>query len=612
MRSEPYQPIENYAIIGNLQTVALVGMHGSIDFLSFPYFDSPTVFAALLDHEKGGHFQIVPLLAQAKQKQLYLLDSNILLTRFLAAEGVAEISDFMPVSVRPAGAGEQDIPTRLVRRAKTVRGEIRFRIVCAPRFHYGQTLHKVDQTSEREIIFSEEGDGTLILRLRSLDVPLRHENGNAVAEFTLRAGETAAFVLEEVRPGEAAGCDSREAVAASFKETMNFWHGWLARSTYHGRWREMVNRSALTLKLLTSQRYGSIVAAPTFGLPESIGHGRNWDYRYTWIRDSSFTLYALNRLGYNDEAAAFMRWVETRCGEMEPDKGLQLMYGIDGRHQLDEYVLANFEGYRGSRPVRVGNAAYSQLQLDIYGELMDAVYLFNKYGRPIDYDGWQDVTRLVDYVCANYRQPDAGIWEVRGGQQEFLYSRLMCWVAVDRGIRLAQRRSFPTPPERWFRTRDDIYRQIFTDFWDPQKKIFVQALGRNVPDAASLLMPLVRFISPTDRRWLSTLRAIERDLVEDSLVYRYRDEDGLDGAEGTFCMCSFWYVECLARSGDLEQARFVFEKMLGYANHVGLYSEELGTSGEHLGNFPQAFTHLGLISAAYNLNRLLDDPQALT
>ena len=290
------------------------------------------------------------------------------------------------------------------------------------------------------------------------------------------------------------------------------------------------------------------MAAPTFGLPEAIGHGRNWDYRYTWIRDSSFTLYGLNRLGYNDEAAAFMKWMEARVGEMEPDQGLQLMYGIDGRHKLDESVLENFEGYRGSRPVRIGNAAYSQLQLDIYGELMDAVYLFNKYGRPIDYDGWQDIVKLVDYVCANYRQPDEGIWEVRGGKQEFLYSRLMCWVAVDRGIRLAQRRSFPDAAgPTWFKTRDDIYRQIFTDFWDPQQKLFIQAIGRNEPDAASLLMPMVRFISPTDRRWLSTLRAIERDLVDDSLVYRYRGADGLEGARKARSAC--------ARSGTWNASR---------------------------------------------------------
>ena len=606
-----YQPIENYGVVGNLQTVALVGMNASIDFLSFPYFDSPTVFAALLDEHKGGHFQLSPLIEGARRKQLYLLDTNILLSRFLAPEGVAEISDFMPVSLRTAEHSWQDTPTQLVRRAKTVRGELKYRMVCAPRFDYARAQHQVDQRSEHEILFSTEGDGGIVMRLRSLDVPMRVENGDAVAEFTLGAEKTAAFILEEVRGHEESRSAAEHFVADSFKETMNFWRTWMGRSTYKGRWREMVNRSALTLKMLTSQKYGSIVAAPTFGLPESIGGGRNWDYRYTWIRDGSFTLYALNRLGYNDEAAAFMGWIENRIKELEPDGRLQIMYGIDGRHKLTEVDLPQFEGYMGSQPVRIGNGAYNQLQLDIYGELMDSVYLFNKYGRPIDYDAWQDVTRLVDWVCKNYRQKDEGIWEVRGGAQEFLYSRLMCWVAVDRGIRLAAKRSFPTPPALWFQTRDDIYRQIYTDFWDPKQGMFIQAIGRKDLDASSLMLPLVRFLSPTDRRWMSTLRAIEKELVEDSLVYRYRNDDGLSGGEGTFCMCSFWYVECLARSGDLEQARYVFEKMLGYANHVGLYAEELGPSGEHLGNFPQAFTHLGLISAAYNLNRLLDDPQAL-
>ena len=606
-----YQPIENYGVVGNLQTVALVGMNGSIDFLSFPYFDSPTVFAGLLDKNKGGHFQIAPMLDDPRHRQLYLVDTNILLTRFLAPDGVAEISDFMPVSIRAGSQAEQDIPTQLVRRVKTVRGELRYRMVCAPRFDYARAPHRVEQRNDHEILFVGEGGCPTVMRLRSTDVPMRVENGDAVAEFTLRTDAKAAFILEEVRDHEATASGTEHFVGHSFKETMNFWRDWMARSTYKGRWREMVNRSALVLKLLTSQRYGSIVAAPTFGLPESIGGGRNWDYRYTWIRDASFTLYGLNRLGYNDESAAFMKWVEARIRELEPDGSLQLMYGIDGRHKLDEITLPHLEGYRGSSPVRIGNGAYNQLQLDIYGELMDSVYLFNKYGRPIDYDAWQDVTRLVNWVCKHYRQPDEGIWEIRGGAQEFLYSRLMCWVAVDRGIRLAEKRSFPTPPPAWFQTRDDIYRQIYTDFWDPKRQAFIQAIGRKDLDAASLMMPMVRFLSPTDRRWLSTLRAIEHDLVEDSLVYRYRADDGLSGGEGTFCMCSFWYAECLARSGDLEQARYVLEKMLGYANHLGLYSEELGPSGEHLGNFPQAFTHLGLISAAYNLDRLLDNPQAL-
>ena len=448
-----YQPIENYGVVGNLQTVALVGMNGSIDFLCFPYFDSPSVFAALLDHEKGGRFQITPLLDSPNLKQFYIVDTNILLTRFLSEGAVAEISDFMPISVSRDDHSKEDTPTQLVRRVKTVRGEMRCRMVCAPRFDYARAKHRVEQPSEHELLFIVEGDGGLVLRLRSPDVPLRHENGDAIIEFTLGHEKSAAFVLEEVRPGEESRSATEHFVAESFKETMNFWRDWIGHSTYKGRWREMVNRSALTLKMLTSQRYGSIAAAATFGLPEVIGQGRNWDYRYTWIRDASFTLYGLNRLGYNDEAAAFMSWVEARCRELKPDGGLQLMYGLDGRHDLAALTLDHLEGYRGSRPVRIGNGAYDQLQLDIYGELMDSIYLFNKFGRPIDYDFWQDITRLVDWVCRNYRQPDEGIWEVRGGKQQFLYSRLMCWVAVDRGIRLAEKRSLPPPPPPGGQTR---------------------------------------------------------------------------------------------------------------------------------------------------------------
>jgi GH15 family glucan-1,4-alpha-glucosidase len=390
---------------------------------------------------------------------------------------------------------------------------------------------------------------------------------------------------------------------------VSFWRRWVASSTYGGRWREMVNRSALTLKLLTSRQYGSIVAAPTFGLPETIGGGRNWDYRYTWIRDSSFTLYGLMRLGYTDEAAAFMGWVMARCRELEPDGSLQIMYGLDGRHSLPEETLVHLEGYMGSRPVRVGNAAFDNLQLDIYGELMDSVYLYDKYGSPIGYDAWTNVVRFIEWVCANWQRPDEGIWEVRGGRQEFLYSRVMCWVALDRAIRLATKRSFPAPLARWHEVRDTIYRDVFTRFWDPKQHAFVQHVGATTLDAAALLMPLVRFVSPTDPRWISTLRAIERELVSDSLVYRYRlaggFSDGLTGDEGTFSMCSFWYVECLSRMGDLHKARFLFEKMLGYANHLGLYGEELGPQAQHLGNFPQAFTHLALISAAFDLDRRL-------
>ena len=597
-----YLPIENYGMIGDMQTVALVGMNGSIDFLCWPDFDSPTVFAALLDDKQGGRFQIRPVLNDLREKQLYLPETNVLLTRFLSDEGVAEVSDFMPVSEDGSGV------STIVRRAKTVRGEVRFRMICDPRFDYGRAKHRVEKR-DREVVFESRGQDGLAIRLHA-SVPIRIVNGTAVAEFTLRHGETASFVLERAIPGaESPASATKPFVAAAFKQTANFWRSWSRRSSYRGRWRGTVQRSALTLKMLTSRRYGSMVAAPTFGLPEEVGGERNWDYRYTWIRDASFTLYGLIRLGYTDAAASFMHWIEERCGELNPDGSLQIMYGIDGRHDLTEETLSHFEGYRGSRPVRIGNGAAKQLQLDIYGELMDSVYLYNKYGEPISFDLWQNLVRLIEWVCANWHLDDEGIWEVRGGRKEFLYSRLMCWVALDRGIRLALKRSFPAPIDRWMSVRDSIYMEILNGFWDRKRKAFVQYKGSTVIDASCLLMPLVRFVGPTDPRWLSTLKAVEEDLVDDSLVYRYRigdaARDGLEGDEGTFSMCSFWYVECLARAGNLDKARFFFEKMLGYASHLGLYAEELGPRGEHLGNFPQAFTHLGLISAAYYLDRQL-------
>jgi GH15 family glucan-1,4-alpha-glucosidase len=604
MTNDGYLPIENHGVIGDLHTVALVGTDGAIDFMSYPHFGSSTIFASLLDDENGGRFQLRPCNVSGAVRQMYLPDTNVLITRTLDRDGVAEVSDFMPV-----GTDEHQHCHALVRRAKGVRGESSFEITFDPRFDYGRAGHKVD-VREGEILFHSEGPDGRTVRLRS-QVPLEVKNGAVVGKFVLRAGETAAFVMEQAEPGLASPSESPHYVANAFKDTVNYWRTWIGRSQYHGRWRETVNRSALVLKLLVSDAYGSLVAAPTFGLPEEVGGERNWDYRYTWIRDASFTLYALIRLGYTAEAGAFMKWIEDRCNDLEPDGALQVMYGIDGHKDLTEEVIPNLEGYAGSSPVRIGNGAYDQLQLDIYGELMDSVYLYNKYGAPISHDLWLNLVRLVDWVTDHWQLPDEGVWEVRGGRQEFLYSRLMCWVAVDRAIRLADRRSFPYPFERWRATRDEIYEDIYTNFWDPEQHAFVQHKGTKTLDASTLLMPLVKFISSTDPRWLSTLRAIKESLVEDSLVFRYRIRDaaadGLMGAEGTFTMCSFWYAEALARSGDIQKARFMFEKMLGYANHVGLYAEELGPHGEHLGNFPQAFTHLGLISAAYAIDRKLSD-----
>ncbi|MGD8822704.1 MAG: glycoside hydrolase family 15 protein [Anaerolineales bacterium] len=596
----PYPRIDSYGIIGDLHSVALIGLDGSIDFMCYPEFDSPSIFARLLDHEKGGYFRLGPHLDDGRHRQIYLPDTNILLTRILSSEGVAEISDFM--ALEPMGPAHN-----LIRRAKSIRGEIRYRMECAPAFNYARSSHTIEKEGDH-YIFASDGPDQTRLRLIS-SKPLQIEDGKLTADFTLQAGESAYFVLSgteiEAPP------NPQSYVSQAFKDTVNYWHDWIGQSSYIGRWREMVNRSALVLKLLTSWHYGSIVAAPTFSLPEEIGGERNWDYRYTWIRDASFTLYGLIRLGYTQEAARFMHWIEDRCSEMDDARALNVMYRLDGRHTPAEEHLDHLEGYMGSTPVRIGNGAANQLQLDIYGELMDSVYLYDKYGEPISYKFWQDLTRLVNWVGDNWNQPDEGIWEVRGGAQHFLYSRLMCWVAIDRALRLAVKRSLPAPDEEWRAARDEIYADIHNNFWNEDRQAFAQVKGGSAVDASSLLMPLVRFISPTDPRWLKHLKAVEEELVYDSLVHRYKPDlaapDGLKGIEGTFSMCTFWYVECLSRSGQLRKARLFFEKALGYANHVGLYAEELSVRGEHLGNYPQAFTHLALISAAYDIDRRLNE-----
>ena len=596
----PDSAIESHGIIGDLQTVALVGLDGCIDFLCLPVFDSPSVFLSLLDRERGGHFSLQPELNAANHKQLYLPDTNVLLTRFLSADGVAEISDFMPIHSAPH-------PSRIVRQIKTIRGEVRVQMRCAPRFDYARAGHTVERV-EGGVVFT--GPDGVVLRLSS-PVPLRIEGSDAVAEFTLSGEASAPFVLEQVQSGRAPVGADPDYIARSFRETVDFWRGWIGRSTYRGRWRDQVYRSALALKLLHSRQTGAIVAAPTFGIPEEIGGVRNWDYRYTWIRDASFTLYALIRLGLTQESTDFIHWLGHRAGADHP-ADLQIVYGIDGRKDLPESTLDHLAGFRGSRPVRVGNAAYRQRQLDIYGELIDSLYLHDKYGEATSHDLWHRMAAIVDWVSEHWNQPDEGIWEVRSERRHFLSARVMCWVAIDRGIRLAVKRSLPAPLERWRAARDAIYRDVWDNFWDAAEQSFVGHKGSTRLDAACLLMPLVRFVSPRDPRWLSTLRAVGRRLAHDSLVHRYEivDEkvDGLAGTEGTFTICSFWYVECLSRAGELEQARFIFEKTLGYANHLGLFSEEIGKSGEQLGNFPQAFTHLALISAAYDLDRRLSAP----
>ncbi|MGQ0812252.1 MAG: glycoside hydrolase family 15 protein [Nitrospiraceae bacterium] len=605
-----YQPIEDYGIVGNMRTAALIGLNGSIDWFCYPHFDSPSLFGAILDDQKGGRFQISPLHEKRTVKQLYWPDTNILITRFLSPDGVAELHDFMPVSF----AGLSSWHNQLIRRVKVVRGSLTFRMECHPAFDYARATHEVRMQKQGATFHSPE----LSIGLAT-DVLLKRVARGVEATFTLQEGQTAIFGLRGIEPQEDCGWfPNPEEAEALFQGTVDFWHRWLSQCTYAGRWREMVYRSALALKLLTFEPTGAMVAAPTCSLPESIGGGRNWDYRYTWMRDAAFTLYALLRIGFTKEATAFMEWMATPSPGEHEETPLQIVYGIDSRWDLKERTLDHLDGYRGSRPVRIGNGAYSQLQLDIHGELMDSLYLYNKHVMPISSEAWVRVRHRLNWLCDQWRQPDEGIWEVRGGRRHFVYSKVMCWVAFDRGLRLAEKRSFPAERSRWLEARDAIYEEVLTKGWSDERQAFIQHYESESLDASNLIMPLVFFMSPNDPRMLSTIDAINRattqgGLVNDGLVYRYdvtKAEDGLRGDEGTFNMCSFWLVEALTRAGrvdrqKLAEARLLFERMLGYANHLGLYGEQTGPSGETLGNFPQAFTHVALISAAFNLDRTL-------
>jgi GH15 family glucan-1,4-alpha-glucosidase len=446
-------PIAEHALIGDLHTVALIGTDGTIDWYCCPRFDSPSVFGAILDARRGGLFRISPDCQGWSSKQLYLPDTNVLITRFLTPDGVGEVQDFMP----PAGT-RKAARHLLIRRIVGVRGQMGFVIDVAPRFDYGRASHEVELTPHGALFRSRE----LQLHL-STRCPLEVVDGGAVrASIAIRAGETATFALERVGSREMSVPYSDADIAAEFDATVAFWRDWLSHCRYGGRWREMVRRSALTLKLLTYAPTGAIVAAPTTSLPEQLGGTRNWDYRYTWMRDAAFTLYALLRLGFSEEAAAFMSWLEARVRHASARKSgcLQIMYGIDGREDLPEEELWHLEGYMGSAPVRIGNQAATQVQMDIYGELMDSIYLCNKFGLPIYHDGWMELTRTLEWLMDHWDRPDEGIWETRGGRRDYTYSRLMSWVAFERAIRIANQRGLPADLPRWMAVRDRIYHQI--------------------------------------------------------------------------------------------------------------------------------------------------------
>lgn len=610
-----YKRLEEYGLIGNMHSAALVGRDGAIDWLCMPSFDSPAVFSAILDDEKGGFFSITSDDAHDR-RQIYFPETNVLTSRFGGEDSVAQITDFMPIGAHDdthdplngdEGRTSRGNERRLVRYVQGVMGETKLRLECRPKFNFGATSHTVEMTDGGVIFRSENGE-RLSLTL-PCDFSIRA--GGVVAEFTLGPREAMTFSLEWLEDGAPKPkMLSPQQGESLFHDTVEFWRQWVSRCEYSGRWREQVIRSLLTLKLLTYSPTGAIIAAPTTSLPEEIGGSRNWDYRYCWIRDSALTLQAFMRTGYIEEARMFMRWLGERCREANgAEHPLQIMYGIRGESELTELELDHLDGYRGSKPVRVGNAAHRQLQLDMYGELLEAIYVYNRHAYPISFDLWRSLSNILDWVANNWRTPDEGIWEVRGGPRQFVHSKLMAWNALAKGLKLADERSLPASRELWTTARDEILIEIMEKGWNSELNSFVQSYGSDVLDASLLQLLNIGALSPRDPRMMTTVAQIEQRLSRDSLVYRYdhaASPDGLDGNEGTFTMCTFWLVEAFTRMGRLEDARFLFERMLGYASPLGLYAEETGPTGDLLGNFPQAFTHLSLINSAFILNRALD------
>ncbi|MEV8096985.1 glycoside hydrolase family 15 protein [Kitasatospora sp. NPDC085879] len=597
-----YPPIADHGLVGDLQTCALVSAEGVVDWFAAPRFDSPSLFAALLDHDRGGYFRLAPEHPGSTCRQLYYPDSAVLVTRFMSPDGVGEVVDHM-VPIHGAATTRHT----LVRTVRCVRGEVRFTLECRPRFDYGRATHELDLRPEGAAFRSPGGAAHL-----RTTFPVERDGHDVVGRVTLALGDSAVAAFTACAPDDPPPPPvTVEDAAEELGAVVDFWQDWARNSRYRGRWPDMVNRAAITLKLLTYRPTGAPVAAATMGLPEQVGGERNWDYRYTWVRDGSLSVRALIDLGFIEEAGAFTRWLGARLRDRAEVEGeaLQIMYKVDGEPLLTEEILGHLEGYRGSAPVRLGNAASDQLQLDIYGEALYALTEGSEVELQAGYRGWKIVARTLDWLADSWDRPDEGIWETRGGRKDFTYSRLMCWAAFDRGVDLATRFSRPADTARWTKARDAILEQVMERGWSEKHQAYVQHYSGDVLDASLLLIPRVGFLAPRDPSWLATLDAMDRTLVSDSLVYRYdpaASPDGLRGSEGTFSLCTFLYVDALARAGRLRQARYTFEKMLTYANHVGLFAEEIGPTGEQLGNFPQAFTHLSLIMAATTLDDALD------
>jgi GH15 family glucan-1,4-alpha-glucosidase len=590
---ERYRPIGDYAMIGDMHSAALISSDGSMDWCCFPHFDDPAVFCRILDSDKGGYFSITPASKSAVSRK-YVEESNVLETRHDTAEGAARVFDLMPVEKVAHEEGSKHSLHSVHRILEGLEGTVAFDVVFKPTFGFAE--NKTDIRVEAGKVVATCGEETLLLSSPAVFAP----SGASFVSATVRVrkGEKFCFGLFYFKGEGRDPLKKPSDYQADLDETVAFWRAWLSRCRYRGYHADLVRRSALVLKLLIYEPTGALIAAPTTSLPEEIGGVRNWDYRFSWIRDSTLILSALMELDYQDEALRFFRWIES----LQEKASLQIMYTIHGSPDIPERELTHLEGYKKSSPVRVGNAAAAQTQLDRFGQLLNAAYYCYKKIAPPAENIRSFLSGLVDEACLHWKDPDHGIWEVRDRPRHYLHSKLMCWVALDRGIKLAESGVIEGPVERWESVQSEIAEAILKRGFNEKIGAFTQSLDSEVLDASVLTVPLVGLLPFDDPRVLSTTEVIQRRLVSDGLVYRYLSDDGLPGGEGTFLLCTFWLIDNLANQGRLDQAKALFEKVAKYANNAGLYSEEIDPSGGvFLGNFPQGFTHLALIRSAIHI-----------
>ena len=598
-----YKRIDDYGLIGDMHGSALVSSDGSIDWCCMPRFDSPALFSRILDSNKGGFYKLVPAKISSSTRR-YLPNTNVLETSFTTSTGTGVLIDFMPVHrhvVMPREPLEITDSQRVVRILHCTKGRLDFEMDCYPKFDYGTIVPHASLSSPTTGMAHGGSEAVSVYCSSQLTVV---NDGFRSRGIIFEGEKLYSTVSNQVSFSHRSEPHTPNELEKELADSTAFWEDWAAQCTFQGEHREAVLRSALTLKALTYSPSGALVAAPTTSLPEVIGGERNWDYRYTWIRDATFALYALSIIGYTGEARAFKDWLEWSTSGRARD--LQVMYGLGGERRLTETEIPELEGYMNSKPVRIGNGAYDQFQLDIYGEIMDSAHIFRKFGGAVDADYWEYLRRVVNFVIDHWREPDEGIWETRGGRQHFVFSKVMCWVAMDRAIKAATDLKLPGDVEAWGKVRDEICNDVMSKGYSQERQAFVQSYGSDNLDAANLMLPLVGFIPATDPMMRSTIKATQKELTnKQGFVYRYtKFDDGLNGSEGSFIICTFWLVDNLIHLGQIDEARVLLNSLLACANDLGLLSEEYDSAtGNMLGNFPQAFSHLALINTAVQLQQ---------